>query len=146
MGLDLLYMTLKKMWLTMPSWQLTRKPLFQVRCRQCVTFDISPVQFTICSSATTDALLTNLVFFQVLRQSGNPWITLYLYPMPGKEDHIFILTVEMHICAYLIFVIFCMPRFFLVWKRYTKKCVTTKEHKFIFQIKVHLKILVGILF
>ena len=94
MGLDLLFMDLRKILLTTPSWQLTRKPLFQDRCsRRYVIFDIFPVQFTICSSATTDALLSSPVFFQLLRQSGNPWITLYMHPQSGKEDHIFKLTV-----------------------------------------------------
>ena len=51
------------------------------------------VQFTICSSATADAFLTNILFFQLLRQSGNPWITLHLHPQSGKEDPIFKLTV-----------------------------------------------------
>ena len=93
-------MDLRKILLTTPSWQLTRKPLFQVRCRQCVPFKISPVQFTICSSVTTDALLTRLVFFQLLRQSGNPWIFLSLVPTPGKEDHTFKLTVMLRPDSY----------------------------------------------
>ena len=51
-------------------------------------------QFTICSSATTDALLTNVNFFQLLFHSGNPWITFWLEPQPGSEQHIFKLTVK----------------------------------------------------
>ena len=46
-----------------------------------------PTQFTICSSATTDAFLTNLNFFQILRHSGIPWITFFsMPPQPGSDD------------------------------------------------------------
>ena len=41
------------------------------------------VQFTICSSATSDAFLTNLNFFQLFRQSGTPWVQLTRGP-PGE--------------------------------------------------------------
>ena len=47
------------------------------------------IQFTICSSATSDALLTNLHFFTILRQSGNPWISFDM----AAEDRVFKLTV-----------------------------------------------------
>ena len=52
-------------------------------------------QFTICSSATTNAFLTNLNFFQILRHSGNPWITFFsMPPQPGSDNPIFKLTVK----------------------------------------------------
>ena len=38
------------------------------------------IQFTICSSATSEGFLPNLHFFHILRQSGNPWITLDMNP------------------------------------------------------------------
>ena len=61
-----------------------------------------PTQFTICSSATTDAFLTNLNFFTILRHSGNPWISFFsMPPQPGSEDPIFKLTVKTHNCKYL---------------------------------------------
>ena len=60
-----------------------------------------PTQFTICSSATTDALLTNIEFFQLLRHSGNPWITFWLEPQPGSEEHIFKLTVRYRLDLWL---------------------------------------------
>ena len=63
-GLDLLFMALRKILLTTLSSQMTKNPLCQVRCRICVTFDILPFQFTICSSATSDALLTGVHFFR----------------------------------------------------------------------------------
>ena len=47
------------------------------------------LQFTICSSVSSDALLTPLFFFQLLRQSGKPWIYLQMEPRPGNEGHIF---------------------------------------------------------
>ena len=53
-----------------------------------------PSQFTICMSASTDALLTNLGFFQLLRQSEDPWVTFNLHPEPGRKDHIFKFTVK----------------------------------------------------
>ena len=53
-----------------------------------------PTQFTICSSATSDALLSNVVFFQLLRHSGSPWITFFMSPPPGSENPIFKLTVR----------------------------------------------------
>ena len=96
MGLDFLFMETRKTLSTTLSLLPTKRPLFQVRFRQFVTFDVSPAfQFTICSSATSDAFLTGLFFFQLLRQSGNPWITLSMraVPGPGKEDAIFRLTV-----------------------------------------------------
>ena len=43
---------------------------------------INSAQFTICMSASTDALLTNLGFFQLLRQSEDPWVTFNLHPEP----------------------------------------------------------------
>ena len=58
------------------------------------TLSFPPTQFTICSSATTDAFLTNLIFFQILRHSEDPWITFYLFPQPGNEDPIFKITVK----------------------------------------------------
>ena len=46
-----------------------------------------PTQFTICSSATTDAFSTNLNFFTMLRFSGNPWISFFsMPPQPGSDD------------------------------------------------------------
>ena len=63
---------------------------------------IFPTQFTICSSATADAFLTNLNFFTILRHSGNPWISFFsMPPQPGSEDPIFKLTVKTHNCKYL---------------------------------------------
>ena len=38
------------------------------------------LQFTICSSATSDAMISVVHFFQLLRQSGDPWITLLVQP------------------------------------------------------------------
>ena len=66
----------------------------QVKVR-CHFFDTLPFQFTICLSATSDAFLTSLQFFQLLRHSGNPWISLYMDPVPkpGKQDGLFRLTV-----------------------------------------------------
>ena len=54
------------------------------------------IQFTICSSATSDAFLTNLHFFHILRQSGNTWITLDLHPNmdPATGEGVFKLTVK----------------------------------------------------
>ena len=42
-------------------------------------------QFTICSSTSSNALLTALPFFQLLRQSGKPWVTLYTQCFKGAE-------------------------------------------------------------
>ena len=63
---------------------------------QSVSLDNLPFQFTICSSATSDALTTYIFFFQLLRQSGNPWISFYMEPTPGKVENIFKLTVIWH--------------------------------------------------
>ena len=94
-GLDFLFMPLRKKLLTTPSWLMTTKLLCQVRCSQYKSlFDISPAfQFTICSSATSDALTTVLSFFQLQRQSGNPWISLCMDSLHDKEGNIFELTV-----------------------------------------------------
>ena len=94
-GLDSLGMEPSQTWSATLSLLLTKRPLFQVRFSQYVTFDVSPIQFTICSSASSEALLTDLPYFQLLRQSGNPWISLYSNadPGPGKEDSIFKSTV-----------------------------------------------------
>ena len=94
-GLDSLGMEPSQTWSATLSLLLTKRPLFQDRFRQFVTVDVSPFQFTICSSASSEALLTDLPFFQLLRQSGNPWISLYSNadPGPGKEDNIFKFTV-----------------------------------------------------
>ena len=69
----------------------------QVQAKQA-TFDDSPAfQFTICTSTTSDALLTILSFFQLLRQSGNPWISLSMSTtIPSKEENVFLLTVRGH--------------------------------------------------
>ena len=53
-------------------------------------------QFTICSSTSSNALLTALPFFQLLRQSGKPWVTLYMDPRPGREQHLFRYSVKGH--------------------------------------------------
>ena len=66
------------------------------------TLSFPPTQFTICSSATTDAFLTNLIFFQILRHSEDPWITFYLFPQPGNEDPIFKITVKVR-CNFFVF-------------------------------------------
>ena len=98
MDLDLLFLALRTQWLTSPSWLLIPKPVCQNRCRQKATFDDSPsFQFTICSSITAEAVITTIPFFQLLRQSGNPWISLYLIP----GGYIFKLTV-MLLLWYLI--------------------------------------------
>ena len=97
MGLDFLSLTLSLMQvlLTLLSCLPTKQHLFQVRCSQYATFDSLPFQFTICLSATSDAFLTSLQFFQLLRQNGTPWISLYMDPIPrpGKENGLFRLTV-----------------------------------------------------
>ena len=66
----------------------------QVKVR-CHFFDTLPFQFTICLSATSDAFLTSLQFFTLLRHSGKPWISLYMDPVPepGKQNGLFRLTV-----------------------------------------------------
>ena len=61
-------------------------------------------QFTICSSATSDALLTMLSFFQLLRQSGNPWISFSMRATSGKEGNTFKLTVMWLLDSYLRFI------------------------------------------
>ena len=43
-------------------------------------FFLPAFQFTICSSATSDAMISVVHFFQLLRQSGDPWITLIMQP------------------------------------------------------------------
>ena len=58
---------------------------------------ISSSQFTICSSATSTALLTTIHFFQLLRKSGSPWIGFTLQPQPGSGEHTFKLTVNLFI-------------------------------------------------
>ena len=95
-GLDFLRTAPRKELSTTPSLLPTKRPLFQVRFRQCVTFDVLPAfQFTICSSLAADALLTGVSFFQLLRQSGKPWISLMMEPAPrtGGLDNLFKLTV-----------------------------------------------------
>ena len=87
-GLDSLGMEPSQTWSATLSLLLTKRPLFQVRFRQYVTFDVSSIQFTICSSATSDAMISVVHFFQLLRQSGEPWITLLMQP-----SHVFRLTV-----------------------------------------------------
>ena len=47
---------------------------------------ILPFQFTICSSVFSDALLSPLMFFQLLRPSGTPWIHVELDPRPHEES------------------------------------------------------------
>ena len=80
-------------WLCSPCCWPKSHPATQVQTFYN-TLSFPPTQFTICSSATTDAFLTNLIFFQILRHSEDPWITFYLFPQPGNEDPIFKITVK----------------------------------------------------
>ena len=81
-----------------------------------VTFAVLPAfQFTICSSATSDALLTVVHFFQLLRQSGDPWITLIMQPLqPGDEENMFYLAVREGVPVHIFpksrhfFIIYCI--------------------------------------
>ena len=51
-------------------------------------------QFSICSSATSDAWLSLVVFFQLFRHSGKPWISFQMDPRPGQWEKIFRLSVR----------------------------------------------------
>ena len=51
------------------------------------------LQFTICSSATSDAMISVVHFFQLLHQSGDPWITLLMQPHSVDIPPVFRLTV-----------------------------------------------------
>ena len=57
------------------------------------------IQFTICSSASSNPLLTNLFFFQLLRQSSTPWVSLFMHTQPHGE-HMFKYSVKWQIYHY----------------------------------------------
>ena len=78
MDWDLLSLELRKSSPTLLSWPPTKKLLCQVRSKPSDINPPNPAQFTICSSAMSDAALTSLNFFQLLHHSGNPWINLNL--------------------------------------------------------------------
>ena len=43
-----------------------------------ILHDPYSAQFTICSSATAEAVLSTFFFVQLLRESGQPWVTLQM--------------------------------------------------------------------